>query len=91
VTPALARRLGFAEAGGWVVTDVVATGPAARAGVQVGDRIKKVNNRTIQTLDDVQRSIYGAGVGDRITLVVEREGRTITHSFILPEAPRENE
>ncbi len=91
VTPALARRLGFAEAAGWVVSDVIATGPAARGGVKVGDRVRKVNGRVINTLDDVQRSIYGAGVGDRITLVVEREGKTLTHSFILPEAPRGNE
>jgi serine protease Do len=91
LTPALARRLGFADAGGWVVSDVVAGGPAARAGVRVGDRVRKVNGRVIQTLDDVQRSIYGAGVGDRITLVVERDGKPLTHSFILPEAPRGNE
>jgi len=91
VTPEIARRLGFGDATGWVVSDVVAGGPAARAGVRIGDRVRKVNGRTINTLDDVQRSIYGAGVGDRITLVVERDGRSSTVSFILPEAPRGNE
>ena len=91
VTPALARRLGFDDASGWVVTDVAVGGPAARAGLKVGDRICKVNGRVINTLDDVQRSIYGAGVGDRITLVFEREGKTLTQSFILPEAPRGSE
>jgi len=91
LTPAIARRLGFRDATGWVVSDVVAGGPAARAGVRVGDRIRKVNGRTIATLDDVQRSIYGAGVGDRITLVVERAGKTLTLTFVLPEAPRGNE
>jgi serine protease Do len=91
LTVPLARRLGFADANGWVVSDVIVGGPAARVGVKVGDRVRMVNGRVIQTLDDVQRSIYGAGVGDRITLVVEREGRTVTHSFILPEAPRGKE
>ena len=91
LTVPLARRLGFVDADGWVVSDVIVGGPAARAGVKVGDRVRKVNGRVIQTLDDVQRSIYGARVGDRITLVVEREGRTVTHSFILPEAPRGKE
>jgi serine protease Do len=91
LTPALARRLGFTDASGWVVSDVIAGGPAAAAGVKVGDRIRKVNGRVIQTLDDVQRSIYGAGVGDRITLVVDRDGKSLTHSFILPEAPRGNQ
>jgi serine protease Do len=91
LTPALARRLGFTDASGWVVSDVIAGGPAAAAGVKVGDRIRKVNGRVINTLDDVQRSIYGAGVGDRITLVVDRDGKSLTHSFILPEAPRGNQ
>ncbi len=91
VTPALARRLGFADAGGWVVTEVAADGPAARAGIRVGDRIRKVNGRVIDTVDDVQRSIYGAGVGDRITLVIERGGRTLGLSFTLTEAPRGSE
>ena len=91
LTPALARRLGFSDASGWVVTDVIAGGPAARAGVRVGDRIRKVNDRVINTLDDVQRSIYGAGVGDRISLVIERDGKTSNVSFILPEAPRGSE
>jgi serine protease Do len=91
VTPLLARRLGFAEAGGWVVTEVVGGGPAAQAGVRVGDRIRKVNGRVIETVDDVERSIYGAGVGDRITLVVERGGRTLPLSFTLIEAPRGSE
>jgi S1-C subfamily serine protease len=50
-----------------------------------------VNDRVINTLDDVQRSIYGAGVGDRISLVIERDGKASTVSFILPEAPRGNE
>jgi serine protease Do len=89
VTPAVARRLGFNDATGWVVSDVAENGPAARAGIKVGYRVRKVNGRTINTLDDVQRSIYGAGVGDKITLVVEREGQTFTRAFILPEAPRE--
>ncbi|MGH7731789.1 MAG: S1C family serine protease [Candidatus Eiseniibacteriota bacterium] len=91
LTRPLARRLGHGEATGWVISAVVADGPAARAGIRVGDRVLKVNGRVINTLDDVQRSIYGAGVGDRITLVIEREGRTLTASFILPEAPRGSE
>jgi len=91
VTPELARRLGFSDASGWVVTDVITGGPAAKAGVRVGDRIRKVNGLTINTLDDVQRSIYGATVGDKITLVLERDGRPSTVSFVLPEAPRGGE
>ena len=88
VTPYIAQRLGFKDLGGMVVSRVEPGGPAARAGVQVGDRIRKVNGRDVDSVDDAQRSIYGAAVGDQLKLVVEREGRTQNVSLTLAEAPR---
>jgi serine protease Do len=88
VTPYLARRLGFAEPGGLVVSRVEASGPAARGGVRVGDRIRMVNGQAIRTVDDAQRSIYGAGVGDELRLAVERQGKAMELSLRLAEAPR---
>ena len=91
VTPYLAQRLGYSEAGGLVVSRVDAGGPAAAAGVQVGDRIREVNGVVIRTVDDAQRSIYGAQVGDRLKLKIERGGKTLEVSLTLAEAPREDE
>ena len=88
VTPALARQLGWADAGGLVVTRVEPGGPAAGAGVQRGDRIRKVNARVVNSLDDAQRGIYGAAVGDPLDLALERGGRRIELSIVLAEAPR---
>jgi len=87
VTPYLARRLGFREAGGLVVTRVEEGGPAARAGVRAGDRVRAVNGTAVRNLDDAQRGIYGAAVGDRVTLELERGGRTLTLTLTLVEAP----
>jgi serine protease Do len=81
--------MGFRELGGLVVTRVEAGGPAARVGLRVGDRIRKVNGLTVNSVDDAQRSIYGAAVGDRLVLVVERADRTLELSVTLAEAPRE--
>jgi serine protease Do len=88
LTPYLAQRLGFRDASGLVVTRVEAGGPAERAGVRPADRIRSVNGRPIQNVDDAQRAIYGAGVGDRIVLGVERDGRPVTLTLTLAEAPR---
>jgi serine protease Do len=88
VTPALAQRLGFSEPGGLVVTRIENDGPADRAGVKVGDRLKTVNGRVIHVVDDAQRAIYGATVGDRIDLELERDGRTVSTHLTLIEAPR---
>jgi serine protease Do len=87
VTDVLARRLGWDEAGGLVVTRVDASGPAADAGIKVGDRIRKVNGRVTNTVDDAQGSIYGARVGDTLSLELEREGKRVTIGVTLEEAP----
>jgi S1-C subfamily serine protease len=89
VTPYLAQRLGFGDLGGLVVTRIETEGPAARAGLRIGDRVRAVNGLTVNSVDDAQRSIYGAAVGDRLRLAVERGGRKLEVSVTLSEAPRE--
>jgi S1-C subfamily serine protease len=88
LTPYLARRLGYDESGGLVISQVDAGGPAARAGAQVGDRIIEVNGKTVRDVEDAQASIYGAGVGDVLTLALDRRGRRLTVQVKLVEAPR---
>jgi serine protease Do len=91
VTPYVARRLGYRDVGGLVVSRVEPGGPAAQAGVRVGDRIRSVNGRPVETVDDAQRSIYGAAVGDRLRLRIERDGRSRDVTLTLAEAPRRGE
>ena len=87
VTDLLARRLGWAETGGLVVSAVDRGGPAERAGIRPLDRIRRVNGRVTNDVEDAQSSIYGAQVGDRLSLDVEREGKTRTIALTLEEAP----
>jgi len=87
VTPALAQRLGWSEPGGLVVSGVDAGGPADRAGVKPLDRIRRVNSRITNDVEDAQSSIYGSQVGDKLTLEVDRDGKTRTVTLVLEEAP----
>jgi serine protease Do len=87
VTEYLARRLGWNDVAGLVVTRIDPNGPAARAGLRVGDRIRRVNDRLTNSVDDAQGSIYGAQVGDQLTLDVEPEGKTLPKNVTLDEAP----
>jgi serine protease Do len=84
----LAQQLGWADEGGMVVTQVNPEGPSAKAGVMVRDRIRKVNGRVVNSVDDIQVSVYGRFVGDSLALTVEREGRALTLQVVLAEAPR---
>lgn len=87
VTDVIARRLGWTDVSGLVVTRLDAAGPAARAGLKVGDRIRKVNGRITNDVDDARSSIYGAQVGDLLVLEIEREGKVSTLKVTLEEAP----
>jgi serine protease Do len=87
VTPFIARRLGYRDLGGLVVSRVDRGGPAEKAGIKVTDRIRSVNGTEIRNVDDAQRSIYGARVGDRLTFGVERGERRMDLTVTLLEAP----
>jgi serine protease Do len=87
VTEIVARRLGWGDPGGLVVSGIDRGGPADRAGMRPLDRIRKVNGRVTNDVEDAQSSIYGAQVGDHLTLEVERDGKLRTVTLTLEEAP----
>jgi serine protease Do len=87
VTPYLARRLGYTDLGGLVVTRIDRGGPAEKAGIRVTDRIRSVDGQEIRNVDDAQRSIYGARVGDALRFGIERDGRRLEFALTLLEAP----
>ena len=88
VTPYIAQRLGFNDTKGLVVSRVEENGPALQAGVRVGDRIRAVNGQEVNSVDDAQRSIYGAQVGDKLRLTLDRAGKNLDVTLTLGEAPR---
>lgn len=50
-------------------------GPAALAGVKVGDRVLAVNGTQVRTLEDLYRNIWASvRPGERVTLELERNG-----------------
>jgi serine protease Do len=87
VSDLLARRLGWEGTGGLVVSAVDRGGPAERAGLKPLDRIRRVNGRVTNDVEDAQASIYGAQVGDRLTLDIERDGKPRQIVVTLEEAP----
>jgi membrane-associated protease RseP (regulator of RpoE activity) len=69
------RESQFGTTGGEaVVTAVKADGPAARAGLQVGDALLKLANRKVETAGDVGRALYVAPSGSVLRLEVAQKG-----------------
>jgi serine protease DegQ len=64
-----------------VVKSVLSTGPAGKAGFQVGDVITEFTDRTVRSADDVTRYLSKRQAGDKITVTVERAGKEQELSF----------
>jgi serine protease Do len=76
VTRDVADSLGLAKAEGAVVGNVEADSPAARAGLEVGDVITKIDGRPVDGSADLSRTIRGVHPGSKVTLTVWRNGRS---------------
>jgi serine protease Do len=87
LTPYVAERLGTKDRNGLYVSVIERGSPADRAGVKVGDIIRRVNGTPIRDVDEAYRALFGANVGDSVSLTVERDGKLRTMSLTLTELP----
>src|SRR4051812_25573358 len=70
----IAAALGLAKGGGELVRSVVAGGAAARAGIQQGDVIIRVNNQPVTPDQTVSYLVANTPVGQRVPLELVRNG-----------------
>ncbi|MFN3324421.1 MAG: DegQ family serine endoprotease [Bryobacteraceae bacterium] len=87
VTPGLARALGMTDPQGVVVTEIEATGPAARSGLKTGDVILSVNGETIADLNSFRLKVSGMAPGTTIRLRIRRETGEQDVTVTLGELP----
>jgi serine protease Do len=69
-----------ADDGALVVERVAPEGPAALAGIEPGDLIRRIGSRATHTLDEATAAIDAPREGPSVPVLVEREGRA---QFIL--------
>jgi serine protease Do len=70
--PRVAQAVGRQR--GVEVVEVVPASPAAQAGVRPEDLILEMNGEAVSGMDDVQRLMDGSAIGQRVKVVVYREG-----------------
>jgi serine protease Do len=73
--PDLAQSLGVPSAEGALVAQVVGDGPAARAGLQAGDVITRLDGRSIDSVKTLSRAVAEANPDQTVTMEVWRQGR----------------
>jgi Aspartyl protease/PDZ domain len=91
------RRDSYDRAGIWMgqdkdgklftVVDVIAGGPGAAAGVKPGDQILAINGESTANLilPDVRETLRREAVGDKLTLLLESEGKQRTAVVTLKD------
>jgi Do/DeqQ family serine protease len=75
VTSDLAPGFGMKEPHGVVVNSVMPDGPAAKAGMHVGDIITKINGKDVSDANALRNQIAGMQPGNEVTLTVSRDGK----------------
>lgn len=71
---------------GVFVTVVDDKSPAAKAGLQPGDLLTKVDDLQIRRGLDFQRALLGRAAGDRLSIQLERDGKLIESELTLTAA-----
>lgn len=84
----LRAHFGVPEGSGVLVSNVVDGGPAARAGVQVGDIITRFDGDDVTSSRKLTAMVRKAEAGDPADLEVWRDGKVETVSTTLDERPR---
>jgi serine protease Do len=87
----IAASLGLPKDSGEIVRSVVPGEAAARAGIQQGDVIVKVNGRDVNPEQTVSYLIANTQVGARVPVEVIRDGRRQTVNVAVGERPTEEQ
>src|SRR5471032_1098680 len=91
ITPEIADSIGMKKPGGALVAEPQKDGPAMKAGIQAGDVIATVDDKTVIDARDLARKIGGIPPGTTVKLGVLRGGSEKTVSLTLGELPNARE
>jgi serine protease Do len=89
ITPELAAGLALPRDWGVVISDVVPGGPAASAGLQIGDVVLSLNGKPLENARQMNVNLYGRPVGATVKLEVQRKAERATAAITVVERPRD--
>ena len=102
LTSDVAATFNMKTSGGALIEKVAGGSPAAKAGLQGGDQtvtvqgqdytlggdvITKIDGKPVSTFDDLVAALSAKNPGDKVTLTVERDGKSRDVTLTLAERP----
>jgi serine protease Do len=85
VSPNIADAFGLPVSYGAIVADVEADGPAAHAGLRVGDVILKFGRQAAKDARELARIVSNSAIGETDPVTVWRDGKELTVSATVGE------
>jgi len=87
VTPQLAAGLGLPVQRGVILADVFPGGPAAKAGLRVGDLIETLDGKPMENARQFEVNLYLKDIGSTVTVGSVRDGQPSTTRITVVERP----
>ncbi|HEY1526911.1 MAG TPA: PDZ domain-containing protein, partial [Candidatus Angelobacter sp.] len=91
VTPENATFFHLQNATGALVSQVEADSPAAKAGLKVGDVITELNGKKMDNSGQLQAAISAQRPGNKVTLAVMRDGKSLNLPVTLESINRKSD
>jgi serine protease DegQ len=90
ITPQVAKAFNLASADGVIVSSVTPSGPAAQAGIQVGDILMMINDARITNVVSMVNEIAKLKPGSSARITLQRNGQEILLPVTIGERPTAN-
>ena len=87
LTPALGRSFGYTKSHGILISDVLAQGPAATAGLKDGDIIMSMDGHTVGDLGTFRNDVAQTAPGTKVKLGIWRAGKAQEVTVTLGQLP----
>ena len=87
----IADSLGMDGANGALVAAVTADGPAAEAGIEVGDVIVRFNGKPVETVRRLPRLVAETAINAQVPVVVNRRGKRVSLTLVVGRLVEDDE
>src|SRR4030042_53079 len=89
LTPELMKSFNVEEKEGAVISQVFEGSPAEKTGLKVGDIVVEIDGKKIKNSQDLVREVLKKQVGEKMEMVIIREGKRLKVAVTTVEMPQE--